>query len=921
MTFIARNKIPLLLLLLGLTLFANTMDAERLFSWDDNRYLEENKLVQGFDVAKIFGEPYFGGYMPITLFSFALEHKLWGLDATGYHVVNVLLHACNGMLVFLLLFHLVGKRSAAVIGSVLFIVHPVQVESVAWISERKNLLSMFFFLLAFMSHIRYRRGDSTKWLGASLLFYLFSILSKPIVVGAPILFMAYDLIWAKVSLRRTIWSAIPAIAIAVFGAVTILITSATVGGIKAYWGGSQWATFQLTMLIAWQYLVGLIDPSTLSIHYHYAPEVIKANWRVWAGSGLSIGLMGLGLRSFWQFVHDREHKPIIFFAVLWAAVFMLPVSNIVPLSIQRADRFLYFPSIMIFLMVGWVWDRLWQHHQAANRRYALVGGIVAVAVLFSGSTYRLNQVWTNSGTLWSHQLKKYPNDDIAINNLAMYYFRTKQYPQAKEVYAELARLTPQNFRAYLFMGLIAFEEERFDASIRFLQQSLPLADESLKESIVVQLLNAYAKAIAQARREERIGDAVEYYHAVIELLPDNRSVYNDLGNAYADIGDMDAAKAAYRQAITVSERYYPSAHANMGLLLLKQGAFDEAQTIFEEIMIREPNALAASGQCKVLNAKGKIDEALDACFLAVALSPDTRDFYDLLVEILLKHHDLENAVLLAGKKLNQSQDALTTVKGFLHARSGQHSVAIAFFEKSGSVLAQLELAQSALAIEAYRLADAVLNKIWENNPELLEAIGLRCITLGRIGDIDNALPLCKAAALREPKNSRYQIAYGDLLTARNSTEEALQFYHQALENGANEVRPKLAAVYYQLGASAEHNGVTGDAIKLYRKAIALNPQAMEHHNSLGRMLLKQRRYREALAAFNTTIRLDATFAQAYANKGQAAYALGENEEALAAYKNALEIDNALPQALEGYCALLKATGGTMDEVCQRAGNL
>jgi tetratricopeptide (TPR) repeat protein len=471
------------------------------------------------------------------------------------------------------------------------------------------------------------------------------------------------------------------------------------------------------------------------------------------------------------------------------------------------------------------------------------------------------------------------------------------------------------------MGLIAFEEERFDQSIRLLHQSFPLASEDLKESIVVQLLNAYAKAIAQARREERIGDAIKYYHAVIELLPDNRSVYNDLGNAYVDIGDMDAAMAAYRQAIAVSERYYATAHANIGLLLFKQGAFDEAQTIFEEILIREPNALAASGRCKVLNAKGKIEEALDTCFLAIALAPDTRDFYDLLVEVLLKHHDLENALLLADKKVNQSQDALAIVKGFIHARGGQHMSAIALLKQSGSVLAQLELAQSALAIEEYRLADAVLKKVSENNPELLEAVGPRCIALGQIGDIENALPLCKIAALHEPKNSRYQITYGDLLTARNSTDEALQFYHQALENGANEVRPKLAAVYNRLGATAEQNGVTGDAIKLYQKAIALNPQATEHHNSLGRMLLKQRRYEEALAAFNTTIQMDATFALAYANKGQAAYALGEMEEALAAYKRALEINNALPQALEGYCALLKATGGTMDEVCQRVGNL
>ncbi len=921
MAFVERHKIPLLLFLLSLILFANTMDADRLFSWDDNRYLEENKLVQNFEVGKIFGESYFGGYMPITLFSFALEHKIWGLKASGYHVVNVILHACNGMLIFLLLLHFVGKRSAAVIGSVLFIVHPVQVETVAWISERKNLLSMLFFLLAFLSHIRYRRENSTKLQGASLLFYLFAVLSKPIVVGAPILFIAYDIFWAKVNPRRAFLRAMPAIAIAVFGAVTILITSAKVGGIKEYWGGSHWSAFQLSLLVAWQYLIGLIDPSTLSIHYVYTPEAIKDNWRVWAGFCLLLSLIAISLRSFWLFLRDQEHKPILFFAILWVAVFMLPVSNIVPLSIQRADRFLYFPSVMIFLIIGLLWDRLWQRQQNENRRYLLVGCIVAVSVIFSSITYRLNQVWTNSGTLWSHQLSKYPNDDIAINNLAMYYFRTKKYKEAKEVYAELSRLTPKNFRPYLFMGLIAFEEERFDDSIRFLHQALPLADDELKESIVVQLLSAYAKAVTQAKQENRYNDAIAYYRAVIELLPNNRSVYNDLGNAFDAQGDTESAMAAYRQAMEVSESYFATAHANMGLALLKRGLLGEAQKIFEEILVREPSALAASGKCKVLDAKGQKEEALDACFLAVALSPDTRDYYEFLVDHLLKQHSLDNALLRAEKGLMQNQDVLTILKGYIYARSGQHKMAIEVFRQSESAIAQLELARSALAIEAYQMADAVLKQVSQNEPDLVEAIGGRCIALSHMGDVDDALLLCQAAAKRDPRNSKYQIAYGDLLSAKKRTPEAIEFYQKALENGTIEVRPKLAAANYQLGTSAEEIGLTGDAIKLYQMAIDLNPKAHEYHNSLGRMLLRQRRYKEALNAFNTAIRLDSSFAMAYANKGQAAYALGEKEESISAYRRALEIDHAMPQALEGYCALLKATGKTADELCQRAGNL
>ena len=921
MNLLERNKIALFLLLLGIALFANTMNSDRLFSWDDNRYLEENKLIQNFEVGKIFSESYFGGYIPITLFSFALEHKIWGLNASGFHVVNVTLHALNGMLVYVLLFHLIGGQAAALIGAVLFVVHPVQVETVAWISERKNLLSMFFFLLAFLSHIRNRIDDSIKWRFASLLFYLFAVFSKPIVVGAPILFMAYDLFWAKITVRRTILSSVPAITIAIFGAVTILITSAKVGGIKGYWGGSHWSAFQLSLLVAWQYLIGLVNPGTLSIHYVYAPEAIIENWHVWAGFCLLIGLMVSALYSIVQFLRDREHKPIAFFAILWVAVFMLPVSNIVPLSIQRADRFLYFPSITIFLGVGLMFGRLWQRYRQPNMRYVLVGSIVAVAVVFSFITHRLNQVWSNSGTLWTYQLSKFPKDDIAINNLAMYYYRTKHYTEAKKVYTELARITPQNFRPSLFMGLIAFEEERYPEAIQLLQRALMLSDESLKESIVVQLLSAYAKAIEQAKNEERISDAIECYHSVIELLPGNRSVYNDMGNAYSDIGDMDAAMSAYQQAMTVSGGYYSTAHTNIGLLRFKQGLLGDAQEIFEEVLTREPNALAASGKCKVLNEKGQTEEALDACYLAVVLSPDTRDLYDQLAAVLLKQHSYKIALMHAEKNLGQNIDVLTIAKGYIYAQSGQHKSAIEILKRSEAIPAQLQLAKSALAIEDYQLADAVLKQVLERDPNLFEAIGGRCIALGNMGDLDNAIGFCKDVAIHAPKYTQYQIAYADMLYTKNLPNEAIQFYQKALENGEKKVLPKLADANYQLGASAEMSGLSGDAIKFFQKAIKLNPQEKDYQNSLGRMLLRQRRYKESLSAFNKAIQLDSKFAMAYVNKAQAAYALGEKEESLAAYERALEIDNALPQALEGYCTLLKATNGSSGDICQRAGRL
>jgi tetratricopeptide (TPR) repeat protein len=876
MNYISRNRIPLLLLFLSIALFANTMDAERLYSWDDNRYLEENDRVKNFQVAKIFTESYFGGYMPMTLLSFAIEHRLWGLHPAGYHIVNLLFHAFNGLLVFVLLRRLTGRHPVSLIGAVLFIVHPVQVESVAWISERKNLLSMFFFLCAFLSHIQYRQDKSSRWQYVAWICYLLAALSKPIVVGAPFVFIVYDYFWAKVSWRRTIISSLPFTIIALFGAITILITSAKVGGIKEYWGGSLWSSLQLMMLVTWEYLVGLVHPSTLSVHYVYPPEAILGNWRVYAGLLSLIGFAGLGLRSLLRFYTGKIEKPMGFLIVLWVVAFMLPVSNIVPLSIQRADRFLYFPSVALFLGVGLLWEVLWRRFPEENRRYVLVGSMVAVAVFFVTVTVRLNQIWTNSGTLWSHHLEKYPKDDIAINNLAMYYYRSHRYPEALHVYSELARLTTGNFRPYLFMGLIAYEEERYADAIRYLRQALPLADTTLADTIKTQLIGAYAKAVTQVKSEGRIEDVVGFYHELLEFLPDHPSVLCDLGDAYMELGNTNAAMEAYQQAMGEANGYHALAHARMGHLLLGKGELDEAESIFDEGLKRQPTAFSASGKCSVLATKKLSDKALEACYLAVALSPDSNEFYEQLVDLLLRTYgNAEKALTHAERALKNNPELIHQVRGFIYTRTGQFTSAIDEFQRSGSLLAQMETGGAALAAEKYALADTAFGRVLANDPDRVEAVGGRCLALRYGGNLDAALPYCETAVRRAPINGRYQLAFADILSDKQRSDDAIIYYQKALDAGEATAKQKLAAAYYHLGRSVEASGLTGDAIRFYAKAILLDGNKKNYHNSIGTMFLKQRRFKEAMAAFDAAVRLDPSFALALANKGICAAALGE----------------------------------------------
>lgn len=628
MIFFTRHKIPLLLMLLGMLLFADLLGADRLRTWDDNRYLDENEMVQNFQVGRILTESYFAAYIPVTLLSYAAEHRLWGLAPMGYHLVNLLLHALNGALVFIFLTYLTGQKTAALMAAVLFICHPVQVETVAWISQRKNLLCMFFFLPAFISHIRARQKDSIKWQAGAWGFYLLSVLSKPAVVGAPILFMAYDYFYAHLPLRRIVRNALPFFAAALFGAAAMLVSASQVDGIIKPWGGSRWTALQLTFLVVWEYLEGLINPATLNIHYiYFPPGAVEGNVRVWAGLLLLIAFTAASVYSLLRHMRDKKNSPLPFFIFLWVMVFMLPVSNIIPINVQRADRHLYFPSIMLFLAVAVGGRRLWRHYRKKAVRGVLAGIAAAAVAGLMVMTFQRSQVWADDGTLWTHQLERIPDDDIAMNNLAMHYYRTQQYALSRPLYTKLARLAPNDYRPPLFLGLSALEQGRYEEAVRDLHHALPLAIAKVRESkdgtalgnireefivaIRDKLLLAYVEVITRAEQEEQPQKAVRYTDEMLKSVPGPPQLYNGIGTMCFSEGRYPQALFSYETAVRLNPEY-ALAHTNKGIAAHALGKNNAAEGAFKRSLEIDSEFLPAlASYCTFLQNTGR--NAEDIC--------------------------------------------------------------------------------------------------------------------------------------------------------------------------------------------------------------------------------------------------------------------------------------------------------------------
>jgi tetratricopeptide (TPR) repeat protein len=631
--------VPFGLFLLALVLYAHSFKYELMSSWDDNRYIAENYLLRDFSlhgVANIFTQIYFAAYIPVTIFSYWIEFHFWGMNPVGYHIVNVLINAANCALIHIFLLRLLKNRNIALMSALLWTVHPLQVESVVWIAERKSLLAMLFTLLAFLAYMRSAEDKPPVWaLPAAYILYLLSALSKPAVVGVPLLFMTYDYFWAHMNLRRVIIRAIVPLAIGGASAVAIVVAHKSGGGIKTYSGGSFGSSALLMLMVYWEYVISFIAPWTLNNFYPYAPTVLNDNpASIFLGMLLVVGAVYVA----WK---QPFGKPFSVFAVAWIVLFMLPVSNIIPIAIVRADRYMYFPSVVIFAAAGILIDRLWQAARSPRARQAIVAVVAAVVAVLAGFAFFRSLVWQNEGVLWLDHLKTYPQSQTGWLNLGVYYYNKQQYAQALPVFQQLVALSPADFKGNRFLGDIALAQNR-------------------------------------------PADAIPFYRRALATQPNDGGTWSLLGLAYLDIGAYDEAIAQYRQAIKLDPDL-TSAHANLGESALRLGNYTLAAQALQVVVKRNPkDAVSADDLCFAFAQLNQTQDAITYCGQAARLQPYNGLYVGRLASLLLYAHQPDKALPLAQQAVNVAPDQTLSyrVLGEAYADLGQKDKAVAALQKA-----------------------------------------------------------------------------------------------------------------------------------------------------------------------------------------------------------------------------------------------
>jgi protein O-mannosyl-transferase len=521
-------------------------------SWDDPSYVSENPVVsRGLTRAGLVwafstaGGPY---WHPLTWLSHMADVQVFGLRAGGHHVTNLILHVVTTLLLFWLLVRMTGSSFRSAFVAALFAVHPLHVESVAWVAERKDVLSGCFWMLALWVYEHYVRAPSRRRYALLAGAFALGLMAKPMLVTLPLVLLLLD-IWPlgrtsfaaparrdgppagpAARLTQLVAEKVPLFTMSLAAAVLTIVVQSRVGAVQGFDSlslGQRLANAGVSCAV---YIGKAVWPSPLAAFYPLRPQPA---WLVWTCLLALAGISALvAMRA--------RRQPWLLVGWLWYLVTLLPVSGLIQVGGQAlADRFTYIPLIGIFLMVAW------SGADARSRRLRLAAGAAALVAVAASSIVAGTQVltWKDSETMWRHAASAVPGNDLAHANLAALFARAGRNDEALEQFAEAIRIAASADGEAL------------------------AAPGTRQRNFAARLHNDVAVLLA---RQGRWADAIGHFREAIRALP-------DFGEAHAGLGQALAAGGALEEAIREATRSVqiepgrPEFHADLSSLLYRSG--------------------------------------------------------------------------------------------------------------------------------------------------------------------------------------------------------------------------------------------------------------------------------------------------------------------------------------------------------------
>ena len=654
MTAMNRKRVVIAALLVCLvTVFVYLPALQNGFvNWDDPDYVYKNQHIKSIDLKSLkwmFTTSHTTYWHPLTWLSHAVDYAVWELDPMGHHLTSVIIHGLNAMLVVMIAAYLIsfvrrddvsdGRDNehapiiAAVITGLLFGIHPLRVESVVWVTERKDVLCAFFFLLSIFAYLKYAYtrshsfgevaaggGAGRKYYVYSLILFMMALMSKPMAVTLPIVMIILDVYpFQRLEIRNMFRSQrmvlaekVPFIALSIFSSVlTVMALSTSAGGARTQY--SFWERFWNILKSLSFFLEKMVYPVKLIPLYPYSSDISVFTLEYF---GPFMLVLGITIFCAWRWNKEK------YWSVLWAyyLVTLLPVLGIIGQGGPRAptDRFSYLPGLAPTLLAGlgvmWLWKRAGSSDMRVSKRAAVVVSIIFIVCILSFMTVKQTKIWKDSLSLWNSQLAVHKTGK-AFEKRGLIYKELKEYEKAiadynmgielrskpkhrkrlfnnrGNVYSELGKyqkaLADYNMaveldsgyeRAYYNRGAVHLKLGRFQEAIMDFSEVIKLNPKHglayTNRGSIYKIFKKYEKAISDFNKN-------------IEIYPEHALSYNNRGTVYLELKKHEKALADFNKAIELDPEYV-LAYNNRGAVYLELKKHEKALADFNKVIELNP---------------------------------------------------------------------------------------------------------------------------------------------------------------------------------------------------------------------------------------------------------------------------------------------------------------------------------------------
>lgn len=516
------------------------------YAYDDLAYVLENKVLRDFSWKNAWTEFILGNYHPLTALSLKIDHSIGEFNPRAYHIHNVILHVLATLAFIFYTNKLTASPLAALGAGIIFGVHPLHTESVAWIAERKDVLYSLFFFAGLYTYVLYRETEDRKWYWITLVLFVASCLSKGMAVVFPVMMGLTDYIKEKedILLKPASWripEKIPFLILSLgFGILAFYVQDKFGSVYNSKYVEMNYSYFDKTFLAIYGFIfypLKLVWPSGLCAYHPYPP--LQDGWLPWYFYAAPLGLMAMA-GAVWYF---RNRNRMVVFAFLFYVVGILPVLQLVPVGENIvAERYAYIATAGLIILAGWAGA---EWYRSRNNGFGLIGIAVSSTMLVIVTRERIPD-WKDNLSLFRDVAEKYPNNAVAHNNTGYGYEQIREYRKALDHYFTAASLR-KNYADVLYnIGSVYGEDlNMLDSGIYFL-------------------------------------------HKAIAANPEKTEAYNNMGTFYYKKGILDSSLYYYGQVLEAKPEY-PLGWYNLACVYFGQEKFPEAKDAYQNSVKYDPS--------------------------------------------------------------------------------------------------------------------------------------------------------------------------------------------------------------------------------------------------------------------------------------------------------------------------------------------